>query len=91
MILLALLEVLFLVLQALFSWLNLPEMPAEITSVVDQVVGYVVDALPLLWVFFDKNLVTVCLVVALACVNFDKVYDLLMWILAKLPIGIHKN
>lgn len=91
MILLALLNVLFLVLQALFSWLNLPEMPAEITSVVDQVVGYVVDALPLLWVFFDKNLVTVCLVVALACVNFDKVYDLLMWILAKLPIGIHKN
>lgn len=91
MILLALLNMLFVVLKVLFSWLNLPDMPAEITNVVDTMMGYVIDALPLLWVFFDKTVVTVCLVVALACVNFDKVYDLLMWILAKLPLGIHKN
>lgn len=77
--------------KALFSWLSLPDMPQEITGVVDTVMGYVVDALPLLWVFFDKSVVTVCLVVALACTNFDKIYDLLMWILAKLPIGISKN
>lgn len=84
-------NVLFAVLKALFSWLSLPDMPQEITGVVDTVMGYVVDALPLLWVFFDKSVVTVCLVVALACTNFDKIYDLLMWILAKLPIGISKN
>lgn len=91
MILLGLLKVLFLVLQALFGWLNLPDMPVEITNVIDSVVGYIVDALPLLWLFFDKKVVTICLVVALACSNFDKIYDLLMWILAKLPLGIHKN
>lgn len=91
MILLGLLQVLFAVLKALFSWLSLPDMPDAITSVVDTIKDYIVDALPLLWVFFDKSVVTVCLVVALACVNFDKVYDLLMWILAKLPLGIHKN
>lgn len=91
MILLGLFNVLFAVLKALFSWLSLPDMPPEITGVVDTVMGYVVDALPLLWVFFDKSVVTVCLVVALACTNFDKIYDLLMWILAKLPIGINKN
>lgn len=87
----ALLKVLFAVLKVLFSWLNLPDMPVEITDVVDQMMGYIVDSLPLLWVFFDKTVVSVCMVVALACVNFDKIYDLLMWILAKLPIGIHKN
>lgn len=91
MILLALLKMLFAVLKVLFGWLSLPEMPSEITSVVDSVMQYIIDALPLLWVFFDKNVVTVCLVIALACANFDKVYDLLMWILAKLPIGIRKN
>lgn len=91
MILLALLRVIFAVLKVLFSWLNLPDMPVEITDVVDQMMGYIVDSLPLLWVFFDKTVVSVCMVVALACVNFDKIYDLLMWILAKLPIGIHKN
>lgn len=91
MILLGLLNVLFSVLQALFGWLDLPDMPREIVGVVDTVIGYIVDALPLLWVFFDKGVVTVCLVVALACTNFNKVYDLLMWVLAKLPIGINKN
>lgn len=91
MILMGLLNVLFAVLKVLFGWLSLPAMPDSITSVIDGVIAYIVDALPLLWVFFDKPVVTVCLVVALACVNFDKVYDLLMWILAKLPLGIHKN
>lgn len=87
----ALLNVLFAVLKVLFGWLNLPAMPESITSVIDGVIGYIIDALPLLWVFFDKSVVTACLPVALACVNFDKIYDLLMWILAKLPLGIHKN
>lgn len=91
MILLALLNLLFTVLKVLFSWLNLPSMPEEITAVVDNMIACVVNSLPLLWVFFDKTVVTVCLTVALACTNFDKVYDLLMWILAKLPLGIHKN
>lgn len=91
MILLALLNVIFALLKVLFSWLDLPDFPAELTAVVDDMIGYVVDALPLLWVFFDKSVVTVCLVIALACANFDKVYDLLMWVLAKIPIGIRKN
>lgn len=91
MILMALFNLVFSVLKVLFSWLNLPDMPQQITQVVDQIVGYIVDALPLLWVFFDKSVVTICLFVALACTNFDKVYDLLMWIIAKIPIGIRKN
>lgn len=91
MILLALFNLIFSVLKVLFSWLNLPDMPQEISSVVDGIVSYITDALPLLWVFFDKTVVTVCIVVAFACVNFDKVYDMLMWILAKIPLGIRKN
>ena len=91
MILMALLEVLFTVLKALFSWLNLPDMPVKITSIVDNIMQYIIDALPLLWVFLDKEVVTTCLIVALACVNFERVYYMLMWILAKLPLGINKN
>lgn len=91
MIILGLLRVIFTVLQALFSWLNIPDMPEGVTSVVDSVIGYIIDALPLIWVFLDKNVVGVCLVIAVACMEFEKIYDLLMWILAKLPIGIRKN
>lgn len=91
MILMGLFQVIFAVLKVLFSWLNLPGMPAEITSAVDGILSYVVDALPLLWLFFDRTVVGVCLVTALACSNFDKIYDLLMWILAKIPVGIRRN
>ena len=55
MILLGLMQVLFAVLRVLFGWLNLPDMPGSITEVVDSVIGYIIDALPLLWVFFDKG------------------------------------
>lgn len=91
MILLALFRLVFTVLKVLFAWLNLPDMPVEITSVVDGVVGYIIDALPLIWLFFDKSVVAVCLVIAVACMEFEKIYDLLMWVLAKIPIGIRKN
>lgn len=91
MILLALLDFIFGILKVLFSWINLPDMPVEITSVIDQVLQYIIDGLPIIWCFLDKKVTTVCLGIALACMNFEKVYDFTMWIIAKLPIGINKN
>lgn len=91
MILLGLLQIIFELLKILFSWLSLPDMPEQITSIIDSVIQYVIDAMPIIWVFFDKSVVTVCFVIALACMNFEKVYDFLMWILAKLPIGVNRD
>lgn len=88
MILIGLLNIIFEFLKLLFSWLSLPDMPEEITSVIDQVIQYVVDGLPILWLFFDKSFVTVCLLLVLAIYNFEKIYDFMMWLLKKLPIGI---
>ena len=91
MILLGLLQIIFELLKILFSWLSLPDMPEQITSIIDTVIQYVIDAMPIIWVFFDKSVVTVCFIIALACMNFEKVYDFLMWILAKLPIGVNRD
>lgn len=91
MILLALFNLIFAVLKVLFGWLNLPAMPDGISSVVTEIIGYIENGLPILWLFVDKSLAGTCLVVAVACMNFDKIYDMLMWILAKIPIGIRKN
>lgn len=91
MIIYGILSILIELITFLFGWLNLPDMPEVLTQYIDVMMGYIVDGLPLLWLFFDKSVVTVCLVIALACVNFDKVYGFTMWIIAKLPLGIHKN
>ena len=91
MIVTSLLNLIFSILKVLFGWLNLPDMPEEISSVIDTVIDYIIDGLPVIWCFLDKEVTTVCLAIALACMNFEKIYDFLMWLLAKLPIGIRKN
>lgn len=91
MIIYGLLVIILELLKVLFGWLNLPDMPPELVVYIDNALSLISDGLPILWCYFDKNVVQVCLVIALACVAFDKVYDFLMWILAKLPIGINKE
>lgn len=91
MILYGILSVLFDILQFLFGWLNLPQMPQELVVYIEQAKGLILDSLPLIWLFFDKRTVYACIIVALACVNFDKIYDFTMWIIAKLPLGISKE
>lgn len=91
MIIYGILSVLLELVQFLFGWLDLPDLPETITQYIDMSVQHIVDGLPILWLFFDKSVVQACLVIALACMNFDKIYDFTMWILAKLPIGIKKN
>lgn len=88
MIIKGILDIIFGLLKILFGWINLPDMPEVITNVIDQVVGYIVEGLPVVWVFFDKQVVSVALVLVLAIVNFDKLYYFIMWLLKKLPIGV---
>lgn len=91
MLITGILNALFSVIQALFGWINLPDMPDKISSVIDNILQYVIDGLPIIWCFLDKEITLVCLGVALACRSFEKIYDFLMWLLAKLPIGIKRN
>lgn len=87
MIIMALLELIFAVMQVLFGWLMLPDMPITISNYLKETLDYIVDALPLLWVFVDKEVATSCFIVALACFNFEKLYYFLMWILRKLKLS----
>lgn len=91
MILYGILSVILELLKFLFGWIALPDFPPELDTLVYQMLDIIKDALPLIWCFFDKSVVYVCLVIALACVNFDKLYDFTMWIVSKLPLGIHKE
>ena len=88
MIIKGILDIIFGLLKVLFGWIDIPDMPETITNVIDQVIVYIVDGLPVIWVFFDKQVVTVALVLVLALVNFDKIYYFIMWLLKKLPIGV---
>lgn len=91
MIIMSFLNLIFSVLKLLFSWMSLPDFPPLIAELLDMFKEFLGMGLGLLYCFVDADVVKICLMVVLACLSFEKVYDLLMWILAKIPIGIRKN
>lgn len=91
MIIYGILNVIMELLKFLFGWISLPDFPSGLSVFINQALDIIKDALPLVWCFFDKTVVYTCLVIALACVNFDKLYGFTMWILAKLPLGIKRQ
>lgn len=88
MIIESIINALFGLVQLIFGWIDLPDMPAAITSVVDELFALFSGAIGLLGMFVDLSFVAVLIPVLIIIINFDKVYRLTMFILHKLPIGV---
>lgn len=86
MIISALLNIVKTLIQLLFGWVNLPQVPVEITSVVDSVFGYMEQGVGILWLFVPQGLVQVLLPLVIVVINFDHLYKLGIWILKKIPM-----
>lgn len=87
MIVYGILYVIFCVLKVIFAPISLPDFPPQITQYLYQAIDTISNGLPLLWVFFDKSVVTVCLALVLACMNFERIYYFIMWVLRKFKLG----
>lgn len=89
MIVETIINALFSLVQLIFGWIDLPDMPSTITSVVDELFSLFSGAIGLLGMFVDLSFVAVLVPVLILVINFDKVYRLTMFILHKLPIGLN--
>lgn len=89
MIIESIIKALFGLVKLVFGWIDLPDMPSAITSVVDELFNLFSGAVGLLGMFVDLQFVAVLVPVLILVINFDKVYRLTMFILHKLPIGIN--
>lgn len=86
MIIEAILNLLVGVIKLAFSIIpDLPQLPSSALSVVDQVFGYISSGIGIASVFIDMNFVRVMIPLLIVVVNFDKVYDLIMFVLRKIP------
>lgn len=75
--------------EAVFSWIELPPLPAEVQSVIDELIGYLEGSIGLLSMFIDFDMLKILLPVVVIVVNFEHVWDLVMFVLRKIPfIGI---
>lgn len=89
MIIKGLLELIFGLLQIVFLPINLPDLPSGIQSVLDGVQELMIGSFGLLSVFVDVDVLKFLIPVVLVIVNFERIYDLVIYILKKIPfIGI---
>lgn len=72
-----------------FGWINLPDLPGSITSVIDELFALISGSVGIIGIFVDLNMVKILLPVLLIVINFDDVWKFTMFILRKIPfLGI---
>lgn len=85
MILEAILNIVFTLLQFVFGWINIPQFPDQLTNSIDSFLDLIFDNLNLLGFFIRPITLTVAIPILIILLNFDQVYRLTMWILRKIP------
>lgn len=86
MILKLLLELVLVLLELLFGWVSLPQVPAVLSSNVDTILNYMREGMGWVYLVVPKELVLALLPIILAVENFDRLYSVTMWILKKIPM-----
>lgn len=85
MIVEALLDALVSMIMTLFSWVELPTLPASAMQVIDMLFTYIEMGMGLLSIFLNMDLVRVMIPLVIIVVNFDKAYHLVIFVLRKIP------
>lgn len=89
MIIKGLFELVFGLLQIVFAPINLPDLPEVVQNVIDRLVDLMTSVIGIVAVFIDMEVVKVLIPVVIVIANFDKVWNMIMFILRKIPfLGI---
>lgn len=85
MIIEALLNLVGGLVKVIFGWIDLPDLPASVTFVIDEMFKLLTGSVGLLSVFIDMSMVKLLLPVLLIVINFDEVWKFTMFIVRKIP------
>ncbi len=87
MIVIALLNVFFGVCNVIIKALNIPSIPDSVVNVIKQVSDYIYSGRCLINYFIDGKLINISVLIFLNAFTFFFLYDLIMWILKKIPFA----
>lgn len=90
MILEAILNLFKTLLFACFSWINIPDFPAELTENINAFLDLIFNNLTLLGFFIRPLTLQISIPILIILLNFDHLYKLTMWILRKIPMLRYK-
>lgn len=90
MIIQLILNLLKTLLFTVFGWINIPQLPSEITTSLYNFIDLIFENLTILGFFIRPTTIKLIIPTLIILINFDKIYKLTMWILKKIPaLNIH--
>lgn len=90
MIIELILNVFMVVIKAVFSWINLPDFPSEITSGITSFFDFLFNNISFLGFFIRPVTIKIVIPILLILINFERIYHFVLFILKKIPMfNIH--
>lgn len=89
MIIKGLFELIFVLLNVVFAPINLPQLPTAMQDIVNSLIDIMLGSFGMLLWFVDIEVLRFLIPVAIVIANFERVWNLIMFILRKIPfLGI---
>lgn len=89
MIIQAIFELFYGLLEFVFGWISLPDFPSEVQSFVDEFFQAITNVIGIVGIFIDFNMVFLLLPIVIAVINFETIWKVVIFILKKIPfLGI---
>ena len=85
MILESLINLLLSLIKFCFSWLNLPSFPDEFITIINDFLDLIFNNVSLLGFFIRPATLQALIPALIVVINFDKIYNFVMWIIRKIP------
>lgn len=81
----SLLNGLYYIIDFLFGWISLPQVPTSITSSINSFLDLIFDNLSLLGFFIRPTTLRIIIPLIIVVINFKYIYKFIMWFLHKMP------
>lgn len=85
MIIKLLFELVLVILNFMFGWVNFPDMPPIVTESLNIVMQAISMGVGFVWLIVPKELVLAVIPVIIIVENFDMMYSMVMWVIKKIP------
>lgn len=78
-------ELLFVIVQLLFGWINIPAFPDSLKNSINSFFDLIFNNLTFLGFFVRPATLKIIIPLAIFMINFKYIYKLTMWIIKKIP------
>lgn len=78
-------DLLFILVDLLFGWINVPAFPEELKTNIDTFLNLIFDNLSLLGFFVRPTTLKILVPLIIFAFNFKFIYSLTMWVIKKIP------